>query len=54
LWDAIDTNGSTALASNTQVRFGLLPLVARLLVILTFLVAARGKIFDWSGQATYM
>lgn len=43
-----------ALASNKGVRFGLLPLVARLLVTLEFLVAVRGKVFDWSGQAAYM
>ena len=42
------------LVSNTRVRFGLLPLVARLLVTPEFLVAVRGKTFDWSGQAVYM
>ena len=42
------------LLSNTQFRFGFLPLVARLLVTPEFLVAVRGKTFDWSGQAEYM
>src|SRR5712671_207378 len=37
-----------------QIRFGLLPLVARLLVTPEFLVAVRGKTFGWSGQAAYM
>jgi len=36
------------------IRYGLLPLIARLLVILEFLVALNGKIFDWPGQAAYM
>ena len=36
------------------IRYGLLPLVARVLVILEFLVALNGKIFGWSGQAAYM
>ena len=36
------------------VRYGLLPLVARILLILEFLVALNGKISDWSGQASYM
>ena len=35
-------------------RFGLMPLVARILLILEFLVAVNGKISDWSGQAGYM
>jgi putative oxidoreductase len=43
-----------SLLSRYQVRFGLLPLVARLLVTSEFLVAVRGKIFDWAGQAAYM
>ena len=43
-----------ALLSNTRVRFGLLPFVARVLVTPEFLVAVRGKTFDWSGQAAYM
>jgi putative oxidoreductase len=37
-----------------QIHFGLLPLVARLLVTPEFLVAVRGKTFGWSGQAAYM
>jgi len=37
-----------------SVRYGLLPLVARVLIILEFLVAVNGKIFGWSGQAAYM
>jgi putative oxidoreductase len=37
-----------------RIRFGLLPLVARLLVTSEFLIAVRGKMFGWSGQAGYM
>jgi putative oxidoreductase len=37
-----------------SIRYGLLPLIARVLVILEFLVAVNGKISDWSGQAAYM
>jgi putative oxidoreductase len=37
-----------------SVRFGVAPLVARLLLIGEFVVAANGKIFDWSGQQSYM
>jgi putative oxidoreductase len=37
-----------------SIRYGLLPLIARLLVTLEFLVALNGKIFGWSGQAAYM
>lgn len=33
---------------------GLLPLVARLLIAAEFIVAARGKLTGWSGQAAYM
>jgi putative oxidoreductase len=40
--------------SSESIRFGVLPLVARLLVTSEFLVAVRGKTFDWSGQAAYM
>jgi putative oxidoreductase len=36
------------------IRYGLLPLIARVLVILEFLVAVNGKITGWSGQAGYM
>lgn len=37
-----------------SIRYGLLPLIARVLVILEFLVALNGKIFGWSGQEAYM
>jgi putative oxidoreductase len=37
-----------------SIQYGLLPLIARLLVTLEFLVALNGKIFGWSGQAAYM
>ncbi|HEY2374738.1 MAG TPA: DoxX family protein [Gemmatimonadaceae bacterium] len=40
--------------STSSIRFGLLPLIARVLVTLEFMVAVNGKIFDWSGQAAYM
>jgi putative oxidoreductase len=43
-----------ALLLSAQTRFGLLPLVARLLVTPEFLLAVRGKVFGWSGQAAYM
>jgi putative oxidoreductase len=39
---------------NRRLRFGLLPLVARLLVTAEFLIALNGKIFGWAGQAAYM
>src|SRR5262245_53214330 len=39
---------------NDTVRLGLLPLVARLLLVSEFLVAVNGKIFGWQGQAAYM
>lgn len=39
---------------NERIRFGLLPLVARWLLVLEFLVALNGKISGWSGQAAYM
>jgi putative oxidoreductase len=38
----------------SALRFGLLPLVARILLILEFGVALNGKVTDWSGQAGYM
>lgn len=41
-------------AASPRWRFGLMPLVARGLVILEFLQALNGKITDWSGQAAYM
>jgi putative oxidoreductase len=37
-----------------SIRYGLLPLIARILVTLEFLVAVNGKIFGWSDQAAYM
>jgi putative oxidoreductase len=37
-----------------NLRFGALPLAARLLLTAEFLVAVNGKIFGWSGQAAYM
>jgi putative oxidoreductase len=43
-----------SLLTRYQIRFGLLPLVARLLATPEFLVAVRGKTFGWSGQAAYM
>jgi putative oxidoreductase len=43
-----------SLLTRYEIRFGLLPLVARLLVTPEFLVAVRGKTFGWSGQAAYM
>jgi putative oxidoreductase len=43
-----------SLLSSARIRFGLLPLVARLLVTPEFLVAVRGKTFGWSEQAAYM
>jgi putative oxidoreductase len=38
----------------TTVREGLLPLIARLLIVAEFCIAVNGKISDWSGQAGYM
>jgi putative oxidoreductase len=43
-----------SLVLGDRTRFGLLPFVARLLVTSEFLVAVRGKIFGWAGQAAYM
>ena len=37
-----------------SIRYGLLPLIARVLVTLEFLIAVNGKIFGWSDQAAYM
>lgn len=37
-----------------SVKFGALPLLARLLVCSEFVIALNGKIFGWSGQAAYM
>jgi len=39
---------------NDSIREGLLPLVARLLIVSEFVVAVNGKIFGWTGQAAYM
>jgi len=35
-------------------KFGLLPLLARLLVVSEFLIAVNGKITGWDGQSAYM
>lgn len=40
--------------SRPDVRFGLSPLIARILVIAEFVIAVNGKISDWHGQAQYM
>jgi putative oxidoreductase len=40
--------------TNDRVRFGLLPLIARVLLSLEFLIAVNGKISGWSDQAAYM
>ena len=37
-----------------QLRFGLLPLVGRVLLLVEFLIALNGKISGWSGQEAYM
>ena len=39
---------------STSIRLGLMPLAARLLLTLEFLVAVNGKVFGWSSQAAYM
>jgi hypothetical protein len=36
---------------SSSIRNGLQPPVARMLMTLEFLVAVKGKIFGWSGQA---
>lgn len=36
------------------MRTGLIPLVARLLLVSEFLIAVNGKISGWDGQAAYM
>jgi putative oxidoreductase len=38
----------------TSLRQGLLPLIARLLIVAEFAIAVNGKISGWSGQAAYM
>jgi putative oxidoreductase len=43
--------------SNDQkqvLRFGVLPLIARLSICCIFVQGAMGKMFGWSGQAAYM
>lgn len=37
-----------------HIRFGVLPLVARLMLVAEFLIALNGKITGWEGQAAYM
>jgi putative oxidoreductase len=37
-----------------SIRYGFLPLAARLLLVSEFLIALNGKITEWSGQAAYM
>jgi putative oxidoreductase len=39
---------------NGGMKYGLLPLVARLLIVAEFLVALNGKMSGWTGQANYM
>lgn len=34
--------------------YGVLPLLARLLIASEFVIAVNGKIFDWAGQEAYM
>jgi len=46
--------GLTGAPMSDSVRYGLLPLVARLLLVGEFLIAVNGKISGWSGQAAYM
>jgi putative oxidoreductase len=41
-------------AGRDRLRYGLLPLVARLLLVAEFLIAVNGKITGWDGQAAYM
>jgi putative oxidoreductase len=42
------------IAVGANVQFGLVPLVARVLLVSEFLVALNGKISGWDGQAAYM
>lgn len=39
---------------NDNFRLGLVPLVARFLLVSEFLIAVNGKISGWDGQAAYM
>ena len=39
---------------NGALKTGLVPLVARVLVVAEFAIAANGKIQGWDGQAAYM
>jgi len=41
-------------ARNAELRFGLFPFGARLLLCSEFLIALNGKISGWSGQEAYM
>src|SRR6476661_6050332 len=45
---------SSAVMPRDSLRFGLAPLLARLFLSAEFLVAVNGKVFGWSGQASYM
>ncbi len=42
------------MVTRNTVRFGLLPLVARILLSAEFVIAAYSKATGWSGQAAYM
>jgi putative oxidoreductase len=48
-WDAL-----RILFRSDQIRFGLVPFIARLLLIAEFVLAANGKASAWSSQAEYM
>lgn len=37
-----------------SLKYGALPLLARLLISSEFIIAVNGKIFGWSGQEAYM
>jgi putative oxidoreductase len=45
---------AAGVAMSDTVRYGLLPLIARLLIVSEFLIAVNGKISGWDGQAAYM
>lgn len=40
--------------NDASLRYGLFPLLARLLLVSEFLIAVNGKITGWSSQAAYM
>lgn len=40
--------------TNSNIRYGLPPFAARLLVVAEFLIAVNGKISGWDSQAAYM